>query len=107
MNGSGDEKEAPRMNQHKWILRVAGIFILLGVALGISTALAEEVSRITKEELKSILGNPDVIVIDVRSAMDWKDSKEKIKGAVREDPQKASSWVNKYPQDKTLIFYCA
>ncbi len=70
-------------------------------------AFSEEVSRISKEEVKEMLGNPDVIIIDVRQPGDWDSSKLKIKGAVREDPGDISSWMNKYPKDKILIFYCA
>jgi len=42
----------------------------------------------TKEELKPLLGHPEVILIDVREPDDWNKSKEKIQGAVREDPEK-------------------
>jgi rhodanese-related sulfurtransferase len=65
------------------------------------------VRRVSVEELKSMLGNPSVMIIDVRAAEDWKSSTEKIKGAVREDPEKVDAWMNNYPKDKTLIFYCA
>jgi len=46
------------------------------------------VPKMTKEELKSLLGNPDVIIIDVRAEDDWKEAKWKIQGAVREDSEK-------------------
>jgi rhodanese-related sulfurtransferase len=68
---------------------------------------AEEVPRMTQEELKEILGKPGVVVIDVRANADWTDSKQKIKGAVREDPKKVASWIGKYPTDRTLVFYCS
>lgn len=68
---------------------------------------ADGVPRITKEKLKEMLGNPDVITIDVRIENDWKTSEVKIKGAVREDPKKVNSWMNNYPKEKTLVFYCA
>ena len=62
----------------------------------------------TKEELKSLLGNPDVIVVDVRIAAEWKRADLKIQGAVREDPEKDyKTWASKYPKDKTLVFYCS
>ncbi len=65
------------------------------------------VPRMTKEELKSILGNPDVVILDVRLQDQWQISKEKIPGAVREDPEKdVRSWATKYPKDKTYVFYC-
>ena len=81
------------------------IFILTGCFQNV--ALDRNTPRITKEELKSILGNPDVIVIDVRLSDEWKKSEWKIKGAVHEDPEKFKSWTDKYPRDKTLIFYCS
>jgi rhodanese-related sulfurtransferase len=60
----------------------------------------------TKEELKSLLGNPDFIIVDVRIEEHWKENKWKIQGAVREDPEKdINTWANKYPKDKTLVFY--
>jgi len=67
-----------------------------------------KVPRMTKEELKSLLGNPDLIVVDVRIAAEWKRADLKIQGAVREDPEKDyKTWASKYPKDKTLVFYCS
>jgi rhodanese-related sulfurtransferase len=78
--------------------------ILAGCAEKWSVQL--RVPRVTKEELKSLLGNPDVIIVDVRESEDYKKSEFKIQGAVREVPEKdINGWVNKYPKDKTLIFY--
>jgi rhodanese-related sulfurtransferase len=70
-------------------------------------AAAQEVKRATIEELKGMLGNPDLVIVDVRRDGDWKSSKVKIKGAVREDQEKVETWMGKYPKDKTLVFYCA
>jgi len=88
----------------RWV--VASLIVL---AMGISLAIgAEKVSLLTKEELKSMMGNPELITIDVRTHSDWEKSQEKIKGAVREDPNKAAkSWAGKYPKDKTVVLYCA
>ncbi len=63
--------------------------------------------RMTKEELRAVLGNPDLLIIDVRYGKDWTDSDLKIRGAIREDPEAFKSWASKYPKDKTLVFYCA
>ena len=79
--------------------------IFLGSFL--SQAMAKEAPRMPKEELKGLLGKPDVVVIDVRAQSDWDGSKEMIQGAVREDPKKGKEWANKYGKDKTLVFYCA
>ncbi len=69
---------------------------------------AADVPRISKEELKLKLNDPEVVILDVRAAGDWDKSRTKIQGAVREDPNKsAKSWAEKYSQDKTIVLYCA
>jgi hypothetical protein len=83
------------------------IILALGTHLALAAA-AEKIPRMTKEELKEMLGKPDVIVLDLRADSDWKNSDQKILGAVREDPAKdAKSWAEKYPKDKTFVLYCA
>jgi rhodanese-related sulfurtransferase len=77
-----------------------------GTAL-IATCKAAEPPTMTKEELKGMLGDPEVVVVDVRAGSSWTDSTTKIKGAVREDPKAVQSWFQKYPKDKTLVFYCS
>ncbi len=85
------------------------LFILVSVLIGAAAeaVTTESVPRMTQEEAKSMLGNPDIIFIDVRAPHDWEASGSKIKGAVREDPSNISAWAEKYPKDKTLLFYCA
>lgn len=82
-------------------------FMVLGI--WVVTAVALDVPRISKEKLKSMLGNPDVVVIDVRTFFDRKMSTKQIKGAVREDPNpsKVKSWAKKYSKEKTIVLYCA
>ncbi len=77
--------------------------------VGILTSFAKsaDAPRMTKDELMAMLGNPDLVIIDVRYGKDWTESDVKIKGAVREDPEAFDSWAKKYPKDKTLVFYCA
>jgi rhodanese-related sulfurtransferase len=86
-----------------------GTLILFVAVLfaGIGTSNAQDVKRISKESLNKILGDPNVIVVDVRLPYDWNDSKLKIKGAKREDPFGVKDWMKKYQKDKTLVFYCA
>jgi len=93
-------------------MRLVAVFMAIIIAFAAvsflaAPAIAQEVKRMSIEELKGMLGNPEVMVIDVRAAGDWDSSNVKIKGAVREDPQKASSWMSTYPKDKILVFYCA
>jgi hypothetical protein len=67
-----------------------------------------EVPPVTKEQLLSMMGKPDLVILDVREGESWKKSKHKIQGAVREDPLKdVQGWFDKYPKDKTLVFYCS
>ncbi|NTV32241.1 MAG: hypothetical protein HGA50_02990 [Deltaproteobacteria bacterium] len=91
----------------KKILFLAIVMVFAAAAVFASSAAAQDVKRMTIEELKGMLGNPDLVIIDARKDGDWKLSKVKIKGAVREDLEKVDTWMNKYPKDKTLVFYCA
>jgi hypothetical protein len=87
---------------------------LLAATIGLLTILvvhglgtAADIPRMTKDELKAKLANPDIIIVDVRAPSDWERSELKIKGAVREDPANAPAWLGKYQKDKTYVFYCA
>ena len=71
-----------------------------------STCYAD-VPRMTKEDLKTKLGNNDVIVLDVRRGKDWTASEFKIQGAVRTDPSDFNAWKDQFAKDKTLVLYCA
>ena len=65
-----------------------------------------DVPRITKEELKPLLDDPDTIIIDYRIQMHWKKSDEKIKGAVHENPSaEVALWAGRYPKDKKIVLY--
>ena len=71
-------------------------------------SVEDSVPRISKEELKAMLDNPGVVIIDVRVGEDWKMADLRIKGAVREDPgEDPRIWAGKYSKDKTIVFYCA
>ncbi len=94
------------MKQFYRIIVLLVAFVLTGCLQNLAPEV--KVPRMTKEELKSLLSNPDVIILDVRLPGEWKRSDVKIKGAVREDPEKDyKTWASKYPKDKTLVFYCS
>ena len=65
-----------------------------------------DVPRISVDDAKELLGNPGVVIIDVRTQKSWWSSTTKILGAVREDPSKVSDWMGKYSKTQTLLFYC-
>jgi len=64
-----------------------------------------EIPRITKEQLKGMLGKPDVVIIDGRPAEQWKYSDQLIPGAVHEDPLTAQTWASKYDKSKKIVVY--
>ena len=77
---------------------------LVGLSI-ISVFAAEGVPRINKEGLKELLGNPDVILLDVRTSGNWQESEFKIKGAIRRRPKIFDTWANEFPRDKKLFLY--
>jgi hypothetical protein len=78
---------------------------------GISAPKDREVSgdapRITMEELKSMLGDPNLVIIDSLVGDQWETVAQKLPGAVHENPDDVDSWADKYPKDKTIVTYCA
>lgn len=82
---------------------ILSLFLVLAPYL---TATADEGLRMTKDELKELMGSPDVVIIDVRLGKDWKSSEFKIKGAVKES-EKETKWAENYDKDKTIVLYCA
>jgi hypothetical protein len=86
------------------------LFAMLAVmtaGLGLAASASDEVPRISVEKTRELLGSPDVIIIDVRTAKTWWKSSTKILNAVREEPGAVEKWAEKYPKDKTLILYCS
>jgi hypothetical protein len=65
----------------------------------------KNVPGISVHQVKQLLNNSDVIIIDVRKYRNWWRSSKKILSAVRENPSKVDQWALKYPKDKSLIFY--
>ena len=93
------------MISRRVILSVTVLSLIIAIAA--CESKYEGVPRIGLEELKAMLGAPDVMLVDVRAAKDWEGSDLKIKGAVREDPKTIGEWAPKYPKDKKIVFYCA
>ena len=91
------------------------VFFVLGAAMlcilfSWSSTMALEptdVPRMTGDQLKEILGKPDVVIIDVRLGLDVKAGQPKIKGAVRKKPKNADEWAAGLDRDKTYVLYCA
>jgi rhodanese-related sulfurtransferase len=84
-----------------------GLAFLLLFAFAIPAYSADDVPRISTEELKGMLGSGDLVLLDVRTEKDWKKSDKKITGAVRVDPNDVGSWAGNYGKDQKIILYCA
>jgi len=83
---------------------IAGILFLCFASLAIS---ADDVPRMDKDELKALLDNPGVVILDARTSSDWSSSENKIKGAQRLDKSNAESVETMYPKEKTIVVYCS
>ena len=64
-----------------------------------------EVPRITKEQLKELLGKSDLVIIDARPVEQWKYSDQMIPGTAHEDPLTVDSWAQKYDKNKRIVVY--
>jgi hypothetical protein len=64
-----------------------------------------EVPRITKEQLKELLGKQDLVIIDARPVEQWKYSDQMIPGTAHEDPLTVDSWAQKYDKNKRIVIY--
>lgn len=82
-------------------------FLGAGTLLSATPSQANTVKIMSIESLAQMLDNPEVIILDVRTGRDWKSSTKKIKGALRADPGKFSSWSTTYAKFKTIVLYCA
>jgi hypothetical protein len=95
------------------LLAPALVFCLLGVSFLADTRTEAkeeqvpfpEVPRVTKEELKELLGKPGTVILDCRPNEQFSESPQRIPGAVHEDPLKIPLWAPKYPKDARIIVY--
>ena len=76
------------------------------MSMGVSPA-GTDVPLITTDELKAMLDDPDILILDVRRGKDWKSSEFKIKGAIYAKPKAYDEWARTYPKTKKIVLYCA
>ena len=94
------------INTHKKSICLAIAVALLILATS-SVVFGKKVPLITKEELRPIMDNADVAIIDVRKGRDWTSSEFKIRGAIHGDPKKITEWNTKFTKDTKMVLYCA
>ena len=66
----------------------------------------EQVPRLTKEQVKGMLGKPDVVMVDIRYIRQYEQSDKKIPGAVFVQPENFDEFVKNHPKkDATYVLY--
>ena len=88
-----------------WIILLLLLACLAPPALCL--AADQEGKLIDPDTLKSMLHDPQVLIIDVRVPSAWAGSDSKIKGAIRQDPGQVDSWGPALPKDKKIVLYCS
>lgn len=86
--------------------RIAG-FLLIILLTSFTSAFAGELKFIDKDNLADLLGSPDIVIFDVRTARDWKLSEQKIKNAVHLTDDMIEATIKKIPKEKSIVLYCA
>lgn len=89
----------------KHVLKLAAAVVLLLSSGYVNELDAQDVPRMTAEELQSQMGDQNLFILDVRREGDWKNSTSKIKGALRARPSEFDNWAGLYPKDKKLVLY--
>jgi rhodanese-related sulfurtransferase len=87
------------------VKKILSLLIIL-ITLTATSLFAASVPRMDKDELKSLLGSENLVILDVRLGNDWATSEFKIKGALRVDDDDLSV-ARKYPKDNIMVLYCA
>jgi hypothetical protein len=81
--------------------------VSLMVIFPLACASTANAPRLNQETLKGWLSDPQVLILDVRAPHDWQSSDQKIKGAVRVNPNDVKTWAAMLPKDKKIVLYCA
>jgi phage shock protein E len=89
------------------LLIILLMFVVGFAATATAVSAASEIPRITKEDAKGKIDDPNVVFLDVRTGSDWRASAFKIKGAVYEEQGKFEEWAKNYDKNKTYFVYCA
>ena len=63
------------------LISIGILSLLSGMAESVrAMGKGPEVPLVTKEQLFSMMGKPDVVILDVRESGSWKESKQKFQG---------------------------
>jgi hypothetical protein len=94
------------MKKANWLIRTLLIYFLsTGFTAFLSVQAYGQVIKITINQLLESLDHPQLLLLDVRTRGSWQASDNKIKGAVRKNPDTFDSWANDLPKNKYLVLY--
>lgn len=82
------------------------LLVLLFSLFLASPLVAGSVQIMDKDELKTLLGSENLVVLDVRLGKDWSSSEFKVQDAIRIDEQDLSV-TEQYSKSDTFVLYCA
>jgi hypothetical protein len=85
--------------------RLFSLVLLFSLFL-VSPLVAGSVQIMDKDELKTLLGSDNLVILDVRLGKDWTSSEFKVQDALRVDG-KDLSVAEKYQKSDTFVLYCA
>jgi len=81
-------------------------FLFICFTTFLSAQAFGQVIPITINQLLESLDHAQFLILDVRAPENWQASDNKIKGAVRKNPDTFDSWANDLrPQNKSLVLY--
>jgi len=63
------------------------------------------VPRVTKEQIKELVGQADFVLLDVRPNEQWRATQVKLPGAIHEDPEDVKGWAEKYQKSARVVTY--
>jgi hypothetical protein len=89
-----------------WAITLCLTLAFVGPANTASQGNSADLSpRMSKEELKTLLGDPAVFILDVRLTKHYRASPSKIKGAVWLEAKDVAQWSRVFPKDQTYVLY--
>jgi len=88
------------------------LLVVFAVVFSLSSDLPGEenpplsgVPKVTKEQIKELIGQADFVLLDVRPNEQWRATQVKLPGAIHEDPEDVKGWAEKYQKDARIVTY--
>jgi hypothetical protein len=95
------------MNPRVFLIVFCSAALILVALTGYSAppSSVEQVPRLTKEQVRDMLGKPDVVIVDIRFIKQYEQSDRKLPGAVFVQPENFDEFAKNNPKDKTYVLY--